>query len=206
MFKNLLSSLTLSLVFLAGAQAQSPAAGEPDALIKTVSTEVIDAVKADKAIQGGDVKKLNELVDTKVMPYVDFQSMTQTAVGVRWRSATPEQRTRLQQEFKGLLLRSYSSAISQVKDETVQVKKTVPMKGDNAGVEVQSDIKGRGEPIALNYRLTKVDGNWKIFDVNVGGVWLVGFYATQFGPTLSSGGIDGLIGKLAEMNKAAGKS
>jgi phospholipid transport system substrate-binding protein len=206
MLKKLFKTFALFVAgaaFFGAAMAQT----EADGLITSVSTEVIDTVKSDQAIQGGDTKKLSELIDTKVMPHVDFQSMTQTAVGVRYRSATPEQRSKLQQEFKGLLLRSYAGAIAQVKDEKVQIRKSFALKGEGAGVEVQSDIKGRGEPIALNYRLNKVDGAWKIIDVNVGGVWLVGFYNQQFAPTLSSGGIDGLIAKLGEMNaKPASKS
>jgi phospholipid transport system substrate-binding protein len=174
----------------------------PDALIKQVSTEVIDTVKADKAIQAGDVSKIITLVDTKVMPNVNFQRMTATAVGRNWRSATPEQQKRLQEEFKTLLVRTYAGALTEVKNQTVGLK---PLRAAATDTEVvvRTEIKGKGEPIQLDYRMEKLADGWKIYDVNVAGVWLVEQYRNNFAQEIGAVGIDGLISKLAEKNKAA---
>jgi len=191
------------LAFTVAAPARADTA--PDELIRQVSVEVIDTVKADKAIQGGDVGRIVALVDTKVMPHVNFQRMTASAVGRNWRSATPEQQKRLQEEFKTLLVRSYAGALTQVKDQTVQLKPLRANPGDTE-VVVRTEIKGKGEPVQLDYRLEKAGDSWKIYDVNVLGVWLVEQYRTSFNQEISAGGIDGLIAKLAERNKAAPKS
>ena len=197
--KKLLLALSAGLA-LAAAQAQP--ASTPDALIKQVSTEVIDSVKADKAIQAGDVAKIIALVDAKVMPHVDFQRMTASAVGRHWRAATPEQQKRLQEEFKILIVRTYAGALTQVKDQTVQLKPLRAGAGDTE-VVVRTEVKGRGEPIQLDYRLEKTATGWRIYDVNVLGVWLVEQYRSSFAQEIGSGGVDGLIAKLAERNKAA---
>jgi len=191
-----------SLVGSFAAQAQVTA---PDALIKQVSTEVIDTLKADKAIQAGDVSKIITLVDTKVMPNVNFPRMTAAAVGRPWKTATPDQQQRLQAEFKILLVRTYAGALTQVRDQTVQLK---PYRAgaEDTEVVVRTEIKGKGEPIQLDYRLEKTEGGWKIYDVNVLGVWLVEQYKNSFAQEIGSVGIDGLITKLADKNKAAAKS
>lgn len=177
----------------------------PDALIKQVSTEVIDTLKADKAIQAGDVSKIIALVDTKVMPNVNFPRMTAAAVGRPWKTATPDQQQRLQAEFKILLVRTYAGALTQVRDQTVQLK---PYRAgaEDTEVVVRTEIKGKGEPIQLDYRLEKTEAGWKIYDVNVLGVWLVEQYKNSFAQEIGSVGIDGLITKLADKNKAAAKS
>ena len=177
----------------------------PDALIKQVSTEVIDTLKADKAIQAGDVSKIITLVDTKVMPNVNFPRMTAAAVGRPWKTATPDQQQRLQAEFKILLVRTYAGALTQVRDQTVQLK---PYRAgaEDTEVVVRTEIKGKGEPIQLDYRLEKTEAGWKIYDVNVLGVWLVEQYKNSFAQEIGSVGIDGLITKLADKNKAAAKS
>jgi phospholipid transport system substrate-binding protein len=174
----------------------------PDALIKQVSTEVIETVKADKAIQGGDVSRIVALVDAKVMPNVNFQRMTASATGRHWRTATPEQQRRLQDEFKTLLVRTYAGALTQVKDQTVQLK---PLRAaaEDTEVVVRTEIRGKGEPIQLDYRMEKTPSGWKIYDVNVLGVWLVEQYKSSFAQEIGATGVDGLIGKLAEKNKAA---
>ncbi len=199
--KRTLAGLVMS-VAAATALAQSTT---PDALIKQVSSEVIDTIKGDKSLQTGDVSKIISLVDAKVMPHVNFQRMTASAVGRNWRTATPEQQKRLQEEFKTLLVRTYAGALTQVKDQTVQLK---PMRAaaEDTEVVVRTEVKGKGEPIQLDYRLEKADTAWKIYDVNVLGVWLVEQYRGQFSQDISSGGIDGLISKLAERNKGAAKS
>ncbi len=177
----------------------------PDALIKQVSVEVLNAIKADKSLQQGDVQKIIALVDQKVMPHVNFQRMTASAVGRYWRQATPEQQKRLQEEFKVLLVRTYSGALTQVKDQTVQIK---PMRGspEDPEVVVRTEIRGQGDPIQLDYRLEKSADGWKIYDVNVLGVWLVENYRSSFAQEIGANGIDGLIAKLAERNKSAGGS
>jgi phospholipid transport system substrate-binding protein len=200
---KLLPILLCALAFAATAPARADTA--PDELIRQVSTEVIDIVKSDKAIQAGDVSRIVTLVDTKVMPHVNFQRMTASAVGRNWRSATPEQQKRLQEEFKTLLVRSYAGALTQVKDQTVQLKPMRANPGDTE-VVVRTEVKGKGEPIQLDYRLEKSGDTWKIYDVNVVGVWLVEQYRTSFNQEISAGGIDGLIAKLAERNKGTPKS
>ena len=200
MFKRLLALLLVSLAAAGAARAEAP-----DALVSKLSNEVIDAVKSDKAIQAGDVGKIRTLVDAKVMPLVNFQRMTASAVGPQWRSATPEQKQRLTEEFKTLLLNTYAGALTQVKDQSVSLKPLRAATGDE--VVVRTEIKGKGEPIQLDYRLEKAGDSWKIYDVNVLGLWLVDSYKSQFAKDLSSGGIDALIAKLADKNKSmAGKS
>ena len=199
--KHLTAAVTM-VVAVAAAQAQQQA---PDALIKRLSTEVIDTVKSDKAIQAGDINKIIALVDAKVMPHVNFQRMTASAVGRHWRGATPEQQKRLQDEFKTLLVRTYAGALTQVKDQTVALRpfRAAP---EDTEVVVRTEIKGKGEPIQLDYRLEKANPDWKIYDVNVLGVWLVEQYRGQFAQHINAGGIDALITKLAERNKGAAKS
>lgn len=200
-----LAAATLSLAVV-GAHAQ--AAKAPDALIKEVSSDVLDAVKADKTMQTGDVRKVTALVDQKVLPYVDFQRMTASAVGRYWRQATPEQQKRVQEEFKLLLVRTYSGALAQVSSEQSVELKPMRSQPDDNEVVVRTEIRGKGDPIQLDYRLAKAGLSWKIYDVNVLGVWLVENYRNSFAQEIGANGIDGLIAKLAERNKAAagGKS
>lgn len=194
-------TVSLSLVLLSAAPFARAAEEAPDALIKRVSTDVLDTIKADKAIKSGDVSKIIALVDSKVMPYVDFKRMTASAVGRSWRQATPEQQTRLQEEFKILLVRTYSGALSQVQDQRLSVK---PLRAEAADAEVmvRTEVLGRGDPIQLDYRMAKSAAGWKIHDLNVMGVWLVGTYRTQFAQEISAKGVDGLIASLAQRNKA----
>jgi phospholipid transport system substrate-binding protein len=190
------------LMFTIGTANAADATKAPDQLIKEVSTDVLDTIKADKNIQAGDVQKIIALVDAKVMPHVNFQRMTASAVGRYWRQATPEQQKRLQDEFKILLVRTYSGALSQVKDQSVQLK---PMRAnpDDKDVVVKTEVRGKGDPIQLDYRLEKKDEGWKIYDVNVLGVWLVQNYTSSFAQEIGANGIDGLIAKLTERNKAS---
>ena len=184
------------------APAPVAAASEaPDVLVKRISNDVIEVAKADKDIQAGNQKKVLDLVSSKILPYVDFQRMTALAAGRFWRDATPEQKTALSTEFRTLLIHTYSGALSQIKNETVEFK---PMRADPADteVEVRSQVNvQRGEPIQLNYRLAKGASGWKIFDINVLGAWLVETYKGTFASEIGKGGIDGLIKKLAERNK-----
>lgn len=199
MLKKLLCAAALAIAVPAFAQTT------PDALVKQASIEVMDAARADKDILAGDLEKISALVDRKVMPHVNFEVMTRSAVGPQWRNATPEQRTRLQTEFKSLLIRVYSGALTQLKDQTVEITRTQPVQGSTQ-VVVQSELRSKGDPVKLDYRLDKYGDAWKIIDVNVAGIWLVQSYRSQFAQVLSNGGIDALIGRLAEQNKGATKS
>ncbi|HEX5357745.1 MAG TPA: ABC transporter substrate-binding protein [Aquabacterium sp.] len=199
----------MSLVALSGAHAAtesvaltSAAASSqtPDAFIKTITTEVFATVKGDKAIQSGDLHKVIQVVDTKIMPNVNFTRMTATAVGRAWRQATPEQQKRLQDEFKTLLIYTYSGAVAQIKDQVVEYK---PMRSrpEDTEVVVRTIVRGKGDPIQLDYRLEKAGDTWKIYDVNVLGAWLVQTYQSSFAQEVNASGIDGLIAKLVERNK-----
>ncbi|MCW5610391.1 MAG: ABC transporter substrate-binding protein [Rubrivivax sp.] len=181
------------------------AEGTPDALVRRISVDVIDTAKTDKAIQAGDLNRILALVEDKVMPYVNFEVVTRSAVGPQWRGASAEQRTKLQTEFKTLLVRVYAGALSELGDQKVEITRTQPVPGSSQ-VVVQSEVRGKGEPIKLDYRLDKAGESWKIIDVNVGGLWLVQNYRTQFAQEIGRGGIDGLINTLVERNKNAGKS
>jgi phospholipid transport system substrate-binding protein len=192
--------LLFALAFAASAPARAETA--PDELIRQVSVEVIDSVKADKAIQAGDVGRIIALVDAKVMPLVNFQLMTKNAVGRRWNDASADQQKRLQDEFKTLLVRSYSGALTQVTNQTVEIKPPT-LKLSDSEVEVRTLVVGGKEPLQLAYRLEKSSGTWKIYNVNVLGSWLVDNYRTVFSQQISSGGIDGLIAFLAERNKGS---
>ena len=167
----------------------------------------MDAIKADKSIRGGDLAKVISLVDSRVMPNVDFQRMTASAVGPAWRQATPEQQKRLQEEFKILLVRSYAGALGQVSDQAISIK---PMRSapEDKEVMVRTEVKGKGEPIQLDYRLEKTPGQgagWKIYNINVLGVWLVENYKSQFAAEINAKGLDGLITTQVERNKANAK-
>lgn len=173
----------------------------PDALVKRISGEVMAAVKADPAIQAGDVNRIIALVDGKIMPSVNFARMTSSAVGRYWRQATPEQQKQLQDEFKTLLVRTYAGALGEVKDQTVSFR-TLRSRPEDTEVVVRSEVRGRGDPIQLDYRLEKTPNGWKIYDLNVLGVWLVETYRTQFAQEINAKGIDGLIATLVQRNKS----
>jgi phospholipid transport system substrate-binding protein len=175
----------------------------PDAMIKRMSDEVLATIKSDKAIQAGDTNRLLALVDTKIMPNVNFQRMTAATVGPAWRQATPEQKKKLQDEFKILLVRTYSGALAQVSDQTISMKPQRASPEDKE-VVVRTEIRGRGDPIQLDYRLEKTPGEgsgWKIYNLNVLGVWLVETYRSQFQQEITSKGVDGLIVALEERNR-----
>ena len=179
----------------------------PDVFVKRISNETLDAVRFDKSIKGGDINKIMQLVDNKLMQHVNFRRMTALATGPGWRKATPEQQERLQEEFKLLLIRTYSGALSQINEQTIEVK---PLRGatDDKNLVVQTEVRGKGEPIQLDYRLEKTPGvgaGWKIFDLNVLGIWLVENYRSQFSKEINAGGVDGLIKSLSDRNKLNAK-
>lgn len=199
------AALAAGAVYALGLPLAALAADEtPDALIKRLSVDVLNTVRADKAIQAGDIDKVIALVDKTVMPNVNFRRMTAAAVGPGWRQATPEQQKRLQDEFKVLLVRTYAGALAQVSDQTVRIK---PLRAaaDDKDVLVRTEIVGKGDPIQLDYRLEKTPGEgagWKIYNLNVLGVWLVETYRSQFAQEINAKGIDGLIDTLVARNKS----
>jgi len=175
----------------------------PEAFIKRLSSDVIDAIKADKSLAAGDINKVIVLVDQKVMPSVNFLRMTASAVGPNWRQATPEQQKRLQEEFKTLLVRTYSGALSQFNDQAIVIK-PVRAAPDDKEVVVRTEVRGKGDPIQLDYRVEKAadaPAGWRIYNLNVMGVWLVDNYRSQFAQEINAKGMDGLIASLAERNK-----
>ena len=210
--RRTLGRLALGGLLLVGAAAgfvrPALAADEaPDALVKRLSSDVLDTIKADKSIKAGDVAKIMQRVDSKIMPNVTFLRMTSSAVGPAWRQATPEQQKRLEDAFKTLLVRTYAGALDQVSDQTVFVR---PFRGspDDNEVLVRTEVKGSGDPVQLDYRLEKTPGEaggWKIYNINVLGVWLVDTYRTQFAQQINAKGIDGLIAALEARNKNNGK-
>ncbi|WP_415164915.1 MlaC/ttg2D family ABC transporter substrate-binding protein [Ottowia sp.] len=200
--RAVLSPLAIALALAAPwARAADEA---PDAMIDRLSGEVLQIIRTDKAVQSGDVDRVMAIVDQKIMPNVNFTRMTASATGPGWRKATPEQRQRLQTEFKTLLVRTYAGALKQVSDQTVEVQ---PLRGGAADKEVvvRTLVRSKGEPVQLDYRMEKTPGQgsgWKIYDLNVLGVWLVDNYRPQFAQQINTGGVDGLISSLAERNKA----
>ena len=198
------AALAAGTVYALGLPLAALAVDEtPDALIRRLSVDVLNTVRADKAIQAGDIDKVIALVDKTVMPNVNFRRMTAAAVGPGWRQATPEQQKRLQDEFKVLLVRTYAGALAQVSDQTVRIK---PMRAaaDDKDVLVRTEIVGKGDPIQLDYRLEKTPGEgagWKIYNLNVLGVWLVETYRSQFAQEISAKGLDGLIAALQARNQ-----
>jgi phospholipid transport system substrate-binding protein len=198
MFKKFIAILTLGMLGFTGAAVAQEA---PDVFIKRISQEVLETAKSDKDIQSGNQQKILDVVQSKILPNVDFQRMTALAAGRYWREATPEQQKRLTEEFRDLLVYTYAGAIAQIRDQQLEFK---PMRNDpsDTDVEVRSQVvQQRGEPIQLNYRLTKAGNTWKIYDLNVLGAWLVETYKGNFASEISKGGIDGLIKTLAERNK-----
>ena len=199
-------ALGLSLVAsVSTAQAQGTAvvakAAQPaDVFIRGLTDDVMGSVKQDKTLQTGDLRKVIALVDAKILPYVNFQRMTASAVGKNWRQATPEQQKRLQDEFKTLLIYTYAGAVAQIRDQVVEVR-PLRAQADDADVVVRTVVKGKGEPISLDYRLERAGDGWKIYDVNVLGAWLVQTYQSSFAQEVSASGMDGLIAKLSERNK-----
>jgi phospholipid transport system substrate-binding protein len=202
-----LCAIVLSVTGLVAVSTAYAADEAPDVLIKRLASDVLTAIKDDAAIQAGDTGKIIGLVDTRIMPNVNFQRMTASAVGPGWRSATPEQQKKLQDEFKNLLVRTYSGALSQVSDQTITVK---PLRAaaDDGEVLVRTEVRGRGDPIQLDYRLEKTPGQgagWKIYNFNVLGVWMVETYRSQFAQEINAKGIDGLIASLSARNRANAK-
>ena len=196
---RLFSMLCLALLMTASAGAQELA---PDALIKSISEDVIGIIKQDKDIKAGDRKKINQLVDAKVLPHFNFARMTALAMGRNWRKASAAQQTTLVGEFRTLLVRTYSGALSTYKNEVIEVKPLRAAAGD-ADVTVRTQVKRPGsEPVSIDYGMEKTPGGWKVYDVVVGGVSLVTNYRDSFNTQIHEGGVDGLIKSLASKNQS----
>ena len=201
-FKKMTKSLVVGLLLISGGVfAQIPdQATTPDALIKMVVTDVMASIKSDPDIQKGNIPKIVDLVEKKIVPYTDMRRTTEMAMGPNWKKATPEQQNQLVLEFKNLLIRTYSGALSQLRDQTVQFK-TLRAAPDDKEVIVKTVVLGRGDPVPLDYRLEKTDKGWKVYDINIMGAWLVEAYRNQFSNQISQNGIDGLVKFLQERNK-----
>ena len=201
-YKRITQYLVACLLLISGAVfAQTPdQATAPDALIKMVVSDVMASVKADSDIQKGNIPKIVDLVEKKIVPYTDMRRTTEMAMGPNWKKATPEQQNQLVLEFKNLLIRTYSGALSQLRDQTVQFK-ALRAAPDDKEVIVKTVVLGRGDPVPLDYRLEKTDKGWKVYDINIMGAWLVEAYRNQFSNQISQNGIDGLVKFLQERNK-----
>jgi phospholipid transport system substrate-binding protein len=196
-FAVLLSSLFL---VVGGASAQAVDQSTPDSLIKNVVSDVMASVKSDPEIQKGNIPRIVDLVEKKIVPYTDMRRTTEMAMGPNWKKATPEQQAQLVSEFKNLLIRTYSGALSQLRDQTIQFK---PLRAapDDKEVVVKTVVIGRGDPVPLDYRLEKTANGWRVYDMNIMGVWLVEAYRNQFANQISQNGVEGLVKFLQERNK-----
>lgn len=198
---KVLIKLFLGVLCLAGVAHAEVVA--PDTLIRTTVQDVIAVIKQDKDIQGGNQKKILELVDTKILPHFDFERMTKLAVGKSWRSATPGQKRALVTEFRNMLVRTYTKAFTVYKDQTVEVK---PLKMDAGAdeVTVRTTINKSGsQPIPVDYEMEKTVSGWKAYDVSIEGVSMVASYRGTFTSEIQKGGIDGLIKTLSDRNISA---
>lgn len=193
-----------AMALASGVQAQDAA---PDALIKSVTEDVLDIVRKDKDIQSGNTKKAIDLVEAKVLPHFNFTRMTQLALARDWSQATPVQQKALTDEFHTLLVRTYSKALTQYKDQTIDYK-PLKMRSGDTQVRVRTEVKqpGAKQPIQLDYYVEKNDKGWKVYDIEVGGVSLVLNYRDYFATEVRNGGIDGLIKSLQGKNKSGESS
>jgi phospholipid transport system substrate-binding protein len=201
-YKRITQCLVAGLLLISGVVfAQTPdQATAPDALIKMVVTDVMVSIKSDPDIQKGNIPKIVDLVEKKIVPYTDMRRTTEMAMGPNWKKATPEQQNQLVLEFKNLLIRTYSGALSQLRDQTVQFK-ALRAAPDDKEVTVKTVVLGRGDLVPLDYRLEKTDKGWKVYDINIMGAWLVEAYRNQFSNQISQNGIDGLVKFLQDRNK-----
>lgn len=189
----------VAVLFIPIAQAQEVA---PDVLVKSITEEVAAILKQDKDIQAGDPKKVADLIDTKVVPHFNFTRMTRIAMARNWRSASPEQQKELTGEFKTLLVRTYSTAISNYRDQKIDYK-PLRAKPEDTEVTVKSEVKqsGSSQPVSIDYEMEKTPNGWKVYDVKVGGVSLVTTYRDTFASEVKDRGVDGLIKSLAAKNR-----
>jgi len=196
-----LFSFALAALFALPSSAQAPVA--PDEKIRQLSGQILEMIRRDAALQAGDMRRVAGFVEQVVMPHVNFERMTATAVGRGWRQASPDQQQQLMAEFRLLLIRTYSGALSAVNDLQVRMRPMRGNPGDDEVVVRTEIVPGRGEPVQVDYRMERAGNDWRIVDVNVMGIWLVETYRSQFAQEVSARGIDGLIRSLSERNRQA---
>jgi phospholipid transport system substrate-binding protein len=196
----LLPIFAMLLAFCGAASAQSVDSSNPDALIKTVTQQVLDQIKSDNKIQSGDINEITNLVNEKILPYTDFTRTTRLVMGRNWNSATPEQQKQIVEQFKMLLIRTYSGALAQVRNQTIQYK---PFRAspDDTDVVVRSVVMNNGQPVELDYRLYKTAQGWRVYDINVLGAWLIQAYQQQFNEQIQQHGVNGLVQFLTQRNQ-----
>ena len=197
----LLPFLTVATFAGAGAaQAQQVDASSPDGLVKAVVTDVMSTVQSDKDMQSGNVGKITQLVEQKILPHANFTKTTQIAMGRNWSKATPEQQKAITDEFKTLLIRTYAGAIAQIRDQKVQFR---PYRGtaEDTDATIRTQVINKGEPIQMDYRLEKTDQGWKVYDINVLGAWLTEAYKGSFNTIANQQGVDGILKTLQDRNR-----
>jgi phospholipid transport system substrate-binding protein len=196
----LLPVFAMFLAFCGSASAQTVDTSSPDGMIKTVTQEVLDQIKSDKNIQAGDVNEITKLVNEKILPYTDFTRTTRLVMGRNWNTATPEQQKQIVEQFKMLLIRTYSGALAQVRNQTIQYK---PFRAspDDTDVVVRSVVMNNGSPVELDYRLYKTAQGWRVYDINVLGAWLIQAYQQQFNEQIQQHGVNGLVQFLTQRNQ-----
>ncbi|SAL77358.1 Ttg2 family toluene tolerance protein [Caballeronia arvi] len=203
----LLPIFAMFMAFCGAASAQAVDANSPDVLIKSITQQVLDQIKSDKQIQSGDINEISKLVNEKILPYTDFTRTTRLVMGRNWNTATPEQQKQIVEQFKMLLIRTYSGALAQVRNQTVQYK---PFRAnpDDTDVVVRSVVMNNGQPVELDYRLYKTPQGWRVYDINVLGAWLIQAYQQQFNEQISQNGVSGLLQFLTQRNQqlAGGKA
>jgi phospholipid transport system substrate-binding protein len=202
-FRKLLILLIFFITAMSPVAAQMMA---PDVLARSITDEVLTVIRADKELQTGNQKKLLELVEAKVLPHFSFASMTRLAMGRNWRQATAEQQQRLIAEFRTLLVRTYTTAFTQYRNQTVEYKPLRMAAGDT-DVEVQSLVKrASGAPVAIDTSFEKTDSGWKVYNVKVEGISLVETYRNTFNTEIQKNGVDGLIKSLVDKNRSNDRS
>lgn len=200
----LAGAMVLGVPMAASAQSAASSAAatseQPDALIKQVTSDVMTAVKTDPALQSGDINHIITLVNQKILPHTDFDRTTRLVMGRYWRQATPQQRAEVVDQFKLLLIRTYSGAIAQVRNQQIEY---LPFRADPGATDVvvRTRVTNQGQPIELDYRLSKTASGWKVYDLNVLGAWLIQAYQQQFAEQVQQHGVDGLIQFLTSRNE-----
>jgi phospholipid transport system substrate-binding protein len=178
----------------------------PDVLVKSISEEVIAIIKQDKEIQAGNPKKIADLVETKILPHFDFVRMTRIAMARNWRLASPEQQKELTKEFRTLLVRTYSTALTSYRDQVIEFK-PLRARPDDTEVTVRSEVRQPGtQPVSIDYEMEKTPDSWKVYDVTIGGVSLVTTYRETFAAEVREHGVDGLIKSLVSKNSQSSES
>ncbi|MFT4190465.1 MAG: ABC transporter substrate-binding protein [Comamonas sp.] len=192
------SALLVASTLLLAPAAQAQTVEAPDVLVQRLSSELLDSIRNDPTLKSGDATRVMAVVNDKVMPHVNFARMTASTIGPAWRNATPQQRQQLQDAFKNLLVRTYAGALKQVGNQTLLVRPLRAGAGDTE-VIVNSELQGgQAGPVQLDYRMQKINGGWKVYDINVMGVWMADSYRSQFAQVVNTSGIDGLIKQLNE--------